>query len=130
MRVNAAWTRLCAFGASLFSVTLAIGLTFATASRAADTYPEHKVRALVPFAAGGPTDVIARLVADRLSAAWGQQLYVENLPGAGGNLGVENGARAAPRPASSSIRACTARSAMTRSRTSRRFRWSPPRPMS
>jgi tripartite-type tricarboxylate transporter receptor subunit TctC len=96
MRVNAAWTRLCAFGASLFSVTLAIGLTFATASRAADTYPEHKVRVLVPFAAGGPTDVIARLVADRLSAAWGQQLYVENLPGAGGNLGVENGARAAP----------------------------------
>jgi tripartite-type tricarboxylate transporter receptor subunit TctC len=95
MRVNDAWTRLCAFGASLFSVTLAIGLTFATASRAADTYPEHKVRVLVPFAAGGPTDVIARLVADRLSAAWGQQLYVENLPGAGGNLGVENGARAA-----------------------------------
>ena len=96
MRVNAAGTRLCAFSASFFSITLAIGLTFATASRPADTYPEHKVRVLVPFAAGGPTDVIARLVADRLSAAWGQQLYVENLPGAGGNLGVENGARAAP----------------------------------
>ena len=62
----------------------------------AQNYPTRTVTIIVPFAAGGPTDVIARLVADRLSAAWGQQLYVENLPGAGGNLGVENGARAAP----------------------------------
>jgi len=50
----------------------------------------------VPFAAGGPTDVIARMVAERLSEAWGQQLYVENMPGAGGNLGVEIAGRAAP----------------------------------
>jgi tripartite-type tricarboxylate transporter receptor subunit TctC len=96
MRVNAVWTRLCAFGASLFGATLAIGLTLGAASRAADTYPDHKVRVIVPFAAGGPTDVIARMVADRLSDAWGQQLYVENMPGAGGNLGVETGARATP----------------------------------
>jgi tripartite-type tricarboxylate transporter receptor subunit TctC len=68
----------------------------ATPGRAADTYPDHKVRVLVPFAAGGPTDVIARMVSDRLSEAWGQQLYVENMPGAGGNLGVETGGRAAP----------------------------------
>ena len=91
MRVNAAWARLCALGTSL-----AIGLLLAAASHAADTYPDRKVRVIVPFAAGGPTDVIARMVAERLSEAWGQQLYVENLPGAGGNLGVENGARAAP----------------------------------
>jgi tripartite-type tricarboxylate transporter receptor subunit TctC len=96
MRVNAVWTRLCAFGAGLFSATLAIGLMLGAASRAADTYPDHKVRVIVPFAAGGPTDVIARMVADRLSDAWGQQLYVENMPGAGGNLGVETGARATP----------------------------------
>jgi tripartite-type tricarboxylate transporter receptor subunit TctC len=50
----------------------------------------------VPFAAGGPTDVIGRMVAERLSDAWGQQLYVENMPGAGGNLGVEAAGRAAP----------------------------------
>jgi tripartite-type tricarboxylate transporter receptor subunit TctC len=91
MRANAAWTRLCVFGASL-----AIGLSLAAPSRAADTYPDRKVRLIVPFAAGGPTDVIARMVAERLSEAWGQQLYVENMPGAGGNLGVETGARATP----------------------------------
>ena len=91
MRANAAWARLCVFGASL-----AIGLSLAAPGRAADTYPDHKVRMIVPFAAGGPTDVIARLVAERLSEAWGQQLYVENMPGAGGNLGVETGGRAAP----------------------------------
>jgi tripartite-type tricarboxylate transporter receptor subunit TctC len=91
MRANAAWTRLCVLGASL-----AIGLSLAAPSRAADTYPDRKVRLIVPFAAGGPTDVIARMVAERLSEAWGQQLYVENMPGAGGNLGVETGARATP----------------------------------
>jgi tripartite-type tricarboxylate transporter receptor subunit TctC len=63
---------------------------------AAGEYPSHKVRLIVPFAAGGPTDVIARLVAGRLSEAWGQQVYIENLLGAGGNLGVETAARAAP----------------------------------
>jgi len=63
---------------------------------AADTYPDHKIRLIVPFAAGGPTDVIGRLVAERLSDAFGQQVYVENLPGAGGNLGVETAKRAAP----------------------------------
>jgi len=95
-RVNAPWARLCVFGASLFGVSLATGLSLAAPGRAADTYPDHKVRMIVPFAAGGPTDVIARLVAERLSEAWGQQLYVENMPGAGGNLGVETGGRAAP----------------------------------
>src|SRR5262249_31179186 len=91
MRVNAVWARLCIFGASL-----AIGLSLAAPGRAAGTYPDHKVRLIVPFAAGGPTDVIARMVSERLSEAWGQQLYVENMPGAGGNLGVETAGRAAP----------------------------------
>jgi tripartite-type tricarboxylate transporter receptor subunit TctC len=91
MRAMAAWIRGCAFCASL----LLAGL-FAAPSHAADTYPDHKVRMIVPFAAGGPTDVIGRMVAERLSEAWGQQLYVENMPGAGGNLGVEIGARATP----------------------------------
>ncbi len=67
----------------------------ATAS-AADNYPDHKIRMIVPFAAGGPTDVIGRLVAEQLSNVFGQQVYVENMPGAGGNLGVETAKRAAP----------------------------------
>ena len=78
-RVNAPWSRLCVFGASLvLGATLAIVPSLAPPSRAAGTYPDHKVRVIVPFAAGGPTDVIARLVSERLSEAWGQQLYVEN----------------------------------------------------
>src|SRR5579884_3562021 len=66
------------------------------AAGAQATYPDHKVRMIVPFAAGGPTDVIGRLVAERLSDLWGQQIYVENMPGAGGNLGVETAKRAEP----------------------------------
>jgi tripartite-type tricarboxylate transporter receptor subunit TctC len=69
---------------------------FSDAASAQATYPDHKIRMIVPFAAGGPTDVIGRLVAERLSEVLGQQVYVENLPGAGGNLGVETAKRAAP----------------------------------
>ena len=84
--------------ARVFAVyaSLVIAALFAAPSRAADSYPNHKVRVIVPFAAGGPTDVIGRMVAERLSEAWGQQLYVENMPGAGGNIGVEAAGRAAP----------------------------------
>jgi tripartite-type tricarboxylate transporter receptor subunit TctC len=65
-------------------------------AHAQGAYPDHKVRMIVPFAAGGPTDVIGRLVAEHLSEVFGQQIYVEDLPGAGGNLGVETAKRAAP----------------------------------
>jgi len=57
-------------------------------------YPTHAVRMVVPFAAGGPTDVIARVVVQKLSQSLGQQFYVENLPGAGGNTGTANVAKA------------------------------------
>jgi tripartite-type tricarboxylate transporter receptor subunit TctC len=87
--------RLIEFCASL-GASLVIGALLAATSEAADGYPDHKVHMIVPFAAGGPTDVIGRMVAERLSDAWGQQLYVENMPGAGGNLGVETAGRAAP----------------------------------
>jgi tripartite-type tricarboxylate transporter receptor subunit TctC len=73
-----------------------IVLAMASACWAAGAYPDHKIRMIVPFGAGGPTDVIGRLVAERLSADFGQQIYVENLPGAGGNLGVETAKRAEP----------------------------------
>jgi len=61
---------------------------------AAQSYPTKSVRLIVPFAAGGPTDVIARIVAQKLSEAWGHQVYTENVPGAGGNTGVTMVARA------------------------------------
>ena len=46
----------------------------------AQGWPTHPVRLIVPFAAGGPTDVIARIVGERLSKTWGQQVLIENRP--------------------------------------------------
>jgi tripartite-type tricarboxylate transporter receptor subunit TctC len=62
----------------------------------AQSYPDKPVKMIVPFAAGGPTDVIARLVAQKLSEAWGQQVYTENVPSGGGNTGASMVAHAAP----------------------------------
>jgi tripartite-type tricarboxylate transporter receptor subunit TctC len=62
----------------------------------ADTYPSKAVRVVVGFAAGGPTDVIGRLVAQKLSESLGQQFYVENVGGAGGNTAAGQVARSAP----------------------------------
>jgi len=62
----------------------------------AQAYPARPVRVIVPFAAAGPTDVFARLITLNLSRKLGQQFYVENQPGAGGNLGMGAAARAAP----------------------------------
>jgi len=79
----------------LWLAACAAGLPLAGIARA-QAYPAKPVRVIVPFAAGGPTDVFARLIALGLSRALGQQFYVENQPGAGGNLGMGAGARAAP----------------------------------
>src|SRR2546423_1099123 len=61
----------------------------------ADSYPARPIRLIVPFGAGGPTDVIARIVAQKWSESLGQQVYTENMPGAGGNPGVAAAGRAA-----------------------------------
>jgi tripartite-type tricarboxylate transporter receptor subunit TctC len=69
----------------------------ATASRAsANTYPTRPVRAIVPFAPGGQTDVVARLVAQKLANKLGQQFYIENVPGAGSSIGIGRAAQSAP----------------------------------
>jgi tripartite-type tricarboxylate transporter receptor subunit TctC len=62
----------------------------------AQEYPARPVRMIVPFAPGGPTDVCARLIAQRLSDQLGKQFYVENIPGASGNIGTGQAAKARP----------------------------------
>jgi tripartite-type tricarboxylate transporter receptor subunit TctC len=62
----------------------------------AQTWPQRPVHVIVPFAPGGASDLMPRIVGERLAAAWGQPVVIENRPGAAGNIGMEAGARAAP----------------------------------
>jgi tripartite-type tricarboxylate transporter receptor subunit TctC len=80
--------RLAAGAAALSTVPLG--------RAAAQTYPDRRVRIVVPYSAGGPTDVVVRILADRLGAAWGKPVVVENRPGGGGNIGTEVVARSSP----------------------------------
>ncbi len=78
-------------------VLLAASMTGSSAwAQSAASYPTKAVRFIAPFPPGGSTDLLARLVALKLSEAWGQQVIVENRGGAGGTIGVELAARAAP----------------------------------
>jgi tripartite-type tricarboxylate transporter receptor subunit TctC len=63
---------------------------------AADTYPTKPIRLIVPFPPGGPADALARVVSEKMTASLGKPVVVENRPGAGGNIGMEIGAKAAP----------------------------------
>ena len=76
-------------------LALAIGLAAGAAS-AQGAYPDRPVRVIVPFAAGGTTDIFARLLGERLSQALGQQFVIENRGGAGGNIGADAVAKADP----------------------------------
>ena len=78
--------------ALLVAIILAIVPSFA----AAQTYPDRVITIVVPFAAGGPTDTVARLVAEAMSRDLGQQIIVENVGGAGGTLGAGRVAKAEP----------------------------------
>lgn len=62
----------------------------------AQSYPARPVRVVVPVAAGGPTDTIARLIAQKVSDRWGQQVYIENMPTGAGNVAVGMAAKARP----------------------------------
>src|SRR5215831_13266734 len=80
------------------TVLLIVSLVAAAAATArpaqAEDWPQRPVRIIVPFAAGGSSDVAGRIVAQRLSDAFGQQFVVENRPGASGVLAAETVARA------------------------------------
>jgi len=71
-------------------------LAFAAVSASAQNYPARTINLIVPFAAGGPSDALARLVAQSMSATLGQQVAIENVTGAGGTLGAAKGAQSRP----------------------------------
>ena len=80
---------------NVFFSVAALGLAL-TSAVAQSNYPTRAVRVIVPFAPGGGTDIFTRVAAQKLSERLGQQFYVENLVGAGGNTGTAQAARAAP----------------------------------
>ena len=75
---------------------LAASLASASADAAAETWPTRPVKLIVGFAPGGPTDLFARLIGQKLSEQTGQNFYVENVRGAGGNIGTGRAAQSAP----------------------------------
>src|SRR3954454_16426689 len=78
----------------LFVGLMAAAVPFSAAS--ADTYPSRPLKWIVPFPAGGATDVTARVVGERMTRKLGQPIIIENKPGAGGNLGIEAVVNSAP----------------------------------
>jgi tripartite-type tricarboxylate transporter receptor subunit TctC len=79
-----------------YILSLLCGATAGVTAQAAESYPARPVRMIVPFAAGAAQDLMGRVVAQRLTDAWGQQVVVDNRAGAGSNIGVELAARAQP----------------------------------
>jgi tripartite-type tricarboxylate transporter receptor subunit TctC len=79
----------------VFATLIAVGFAAAPALAQSD-YPRRAITLIVPFAAGGPTDVIARIVANHMTATLGQQIIIENVLGAGGTTGSIRAAQAAP----------------------------------
>jgi tripartite-type tricarboxylate transporter receptor subunit TctC len=77
-------------------VLLSLLLPFAAPLHAQGAWPDHPLRIIVPFPPGGPADVLARIVGAEITQALGPAVVIENKPGAGGNIGMEQGARAAP----------------------------------
>src|SRR5260370_10347645 len=79
------------------ALALLVAIVFSAGGAVAqERYPQKPLRIGVPFGPGGSTDIIARLIAERLSGALGQPVVIENRPGAAGNIGAEFVARSAP----------------------------------
>jgi len=80
----------------MVAVIFAIVALLPVANASAQDFPTKPVRFVVPYAAGGSGDLLARLLGDKLAKLWGQQVVVDNKPGAGGLIGTEAAARAEP----------------------------------
>jgi tripartite-type tricarboxylate transporter receptor subunit TctC len=81
--------------ACALSATIAVALA-ASAGASAQSYPERPVRVLIAFPAGGTIDTLGRIIAQKLTEAWGQNVVIENRPGGGGNIGAAAAAKSAP----------------------------------
>jgi tripartite-type tricarboxylate transporter receptor subunit TctC len=73
---------------SVLASIAAAGACAATGARAQSNWPDHPVRIIVPYPAGGSTDVLSRILAERMKEIFGQPFVIENRPGAGGNIGI------------------------------------------
>src|SRR5690349_12979080 len=82
-------------GRALAQMTLAAAVSLGASAAHAQAYPTRNITMIVPFAAGGPTDVVARIVTGHMAPALGQSIIIENVVGAGGTTGATRAARAA-----------------------------------
>src|SRR5271170_1129500 len=89
-------TRMVGTRRSLVGAALAAVLALVAAAPACAAYPERPITLIVPFAPGGPTDIIARILATALHASLGQAVIIDNRAGAAGNTGMGVAARAVP----------------------------------
>ena len=80
----------------LLSVFVGLGAVFIGVGANAQTYPVKPVRLVVPFPAGGATDILARTISLKASEKLGQQIVIDNRPGAGGTIGSDHVAKSAP----------------------------------
>jgi tripartite-type tricarboxylate transporter receptor subunit TctC len=80
----------------LLAIAVAAMAVAATATQAADTYPSHPIQMIIPFAAGGPTDIVGRITSAKMGEILGQTFIVEDKGGAGGNIGADFVAKSAP----------------------------------
>lgn len=83
-------------GALMIAAAAAFATTGAAAQSAADKYPERPIKIIVPFAPGGSTDILARVIGQKMTENWGQQVIVETRPGAATVIGTTAAAQAAP----------------------------------
>ena len=87
---------MAAYSSTARIAMLCVSVALSSASFAQQTYPSRSIRLIVPFPPGGSIDPVARLLAPKLTESWGQQVIVDNRPGANGAIGTEILAKAAP----------------------------------